>query len=477
VVRWPSTLRWRLTLWYIVLLGVPLIAFAFGGYYLFERTLYERTDRFIGDALTAFSREVGAERRAASGAMSAMQTTANEVRFRDLHIAILDSAHRVVAMTPPQPGPTRDEPPTDDAWLVRALAGRNLDSPQVLTVPRTDGDYRVISTPLIVAGERFGLTGTYGLSDIDEMLARMRQVFIVVLPLLVVCAATGGYFVTTRSLAPVSLMAARAAEISTANLQERLPVGGSEELVKLARVVNDLLDRLEASFALQRQFMADASHELRTPTTILRTEADVTLAQTHRSEEDYRTSIAVMRDAAQRLGRIVDDLFLLVRTDAGHLVPRRDALYLEDIVDSATRGVRPVAAQRGVHVELRELVEAPFEGDADQLGRLLLNLLDNAIKHSPEGGTVDVALTRGSGAVAISVVDQGEGIPADARARVFERFFRVDDARSDGERASIPGAGLGLAIARRIAELHGGRLEVVESRPGRTEFRLTLPAS
>lgn len=477
MARWPSTLRWRLTLWYIVLLGAPLIVFAVGGYFLFERTLYRRTDRFIGDALTAFARETGAERRVASGAMAALQTTANEVRFRDLHIAILDRTHHVVAMTPPQPGPTRDEPPTDDAWLVRALRDRDLARPQTLTVTRADGDYRVLTTPLTLDGRTFGLTGSYGLGDIDEMLERMRQVFVLVIPLLVVCAAIGGYFVTARSLAPVSRMASRAAEISTANLQERLPVGGSEELVQLARMVNELLDRLEVSFEVQRRFMADASHELRTPTTILRTEADVTLSQPHRGESEYRASIAVMGDAARRLGRIVDDLFLLARTDSGRLVPRREPLYLEDVVDGATRGVRPVAAKRGVQLELCELVEAPFEGDADQLGRLVLNLLDNAVKHSPPGATVHVALTRDAQSFHVSVVDEGEGIPPAAHDRVFERFFRIDAARTDNGDAPSTGAGLGLAIARRIAELHGGRLELVESRPGHTEFRLTLPAA
>src|ERR1051326_2148653 len=176
-------------------------------------------------------------------------------------------------------------------------------------------------------------------------------------------------------------MGGRAAAISASKLDERLPGGGGDELVGLARVVNDLLDRLERSFAQQQRFVADASHELRTPTSILRTEADVTLSRPHRAEEEYRASMAIMQDAARRLTRIVDDLFLLARADSGHLVPHREALYLEDLVHDAARSVRAVADQRGVRIVLATLVEAhdqrgvrivlatlveaPFRGDAD----------------------------------------------------------------------------------------------------------------
>jgi signal transduction histidine kinase len=158
------------------------------------------------------------------------------------------------------------------------------------------------------------------------------------------------------------------------------------------------------------------------------------------------------------------------------LVARREPVYLEELVDDATRAVRQLADARSIRVELREVVEAPFEGDADLLGRLLLNLLDNAIKHSPDGGAVEVGMSRRNGHYEIGVVDQGQGIPVEAREKIFERFVRLDAARARSEQSSTSGAGLGLAIARRIAEVHGGRLDLMESRPGRTEFRVTLPA-
>jgi len=478
---WPSSLRSRLTFWYAALLALPLVGFALLCYFVFERALLNRTDHFIDDALSAFSREIVAERRSAASVEAAMQTTVDEVRFRDLEIVILDSARHVVAMTarsdddPVDPGHPMPVSKIGSA-IVTSIAGYDVTRPLAATVRAQQGTYRVISRPLPLRGQPLGLTATYSLADIDEVLARIRQMFAIAIPLLILSAATGGYFLAKRSLAPVSAMTSRAAAISATNLHERLPVSGGDELVGLARVVNDLLDRLENSFEQQRRFMQDASHELRTPAAILRAETDVTLSRAHRDEEEYRASISVMQDAAWRLTRIVDDLFLLARADAGHLVMHREPLYLEELVHDAARGVRQVADQRGVRVALGDVTEAPFEGDADLLGRLLLNLLDNAIKYSPDEGTVDVVMAHRNGRYEISVVDAGPGIPLDAQQRVFERFFRVDSVRSRSGNGATSGAGLGLAIARRIAELHGGKLDLIESRPGRTEFRVALPS-
>jgi signal transduction histidine kinase len=445
VLRWPSTLRWRLTLLYTALLAAPLVGLAFGFYALFARTLSQRTDRFIDDALTAFSRELVAERRAALSADDAIRSTVEEVRFRDLHIAVRDTAHRLVAMTPP-------------------LAGNT-------------GSVRIVARPVTLARDVFEVTGTYSTADIDDILARIRGVLVIVIPLLVVAAAGGGYFMAAKSLAPVSAMSERAAEITATNLRERLPVSGGEELARLARVVNELLARLEDSFGRQRRFMADASHELRTPTAVLRTEADVILAQSHRSEEEYRASLTVIRDAAGRLARIVDDLFALARVDAENVATRRERVYVEELVDDAMRMVRALGDARGVRVNLQEAVEAPVDADADLVGRLLITLLDNAIKHSPDGGVVEVRMQRRDGVVDVGVIDQGKGIPEQDRERVFQRFVRLAEEDGAGEQpaARPSGVGLGLAIARRIAEAHGGSLIVFDSTPGRTEFRLTLP--
>jgi heavy metal sensor kinase len=479
---WPTSLRARLTLWYTLLLGVPLIVFAFACYLVVARTLERRTDVFIGDALTAFARELQAERRASMTVVAAMRTAVDEVRFRELHIAILDSATNVVAMNAlaeeDEPfGASRRPSPDIEERLLAALRAQRLRAPLAITVPSVRGDFRLLARPLDVGTNHFTLTGAYSLRDIDDVLERVRAMFLVAIPGLLLVSSLGGYLLARRSLAPVAAMSAQAAAISVSNMHERLPVGGGDELVGLASVVNGLLDRLENAFDQQRRFVTDASHELRTPTAVVRTEADITLSRAHRDESEYRESIGVMQDAARRLTRIVDDLFLLSRADSGHLVTRRSPIYLEDLVHDATRAVTGVAHQRGVELRVHDLPEAPFEGDADLLGRLLLNLLDNAIKYSPQGSQVDVALSRRNGHYELRVADTGPGIPVEAQDRVFERFFRVDTARSRAETSATSGAGLGLAIARRIAEVHDGSVTLAESRPGHTEFLVTLPAT
>jgi heavy metal sensor kinase len=305
------------------------------------------------------------------------------------------------------------------------------------------------------------------------------RAYLVAVPLIVALAALGGFFLARRSLAPVAAMGERAAEITVSTLHERLPIATpGDELGRLATIINGLLDRLQQAFQQQRRFMADASHELRTPVAILKTESQVTLAQPNRSAMEYRESAAVMADVANRLARVVDDLFLLARADAGHLTPKPTSIYLDEIVQTAVRSIQTLADARHVHVHLQKLEDAPLIGDADLLGCVLLNLLDNAVKHSPRDGTVDVSLTKKNGSYVVAVSDMGAGVPADARDRIFERFFRVDTARSRSDDGSATGgAGLGLSIARWAAEAHGGRVDLAESGAGKTTFQLTLPAT
>lgn len=468
--RRSSSLGARLTRWYAVLLGVPLIAFAVLCYVLLGRSLLDRTDRFIGEALSVFSREVLAERRAAAAVGDAIRTTADEVRFRNLRIIVRDAHGRVLASGIESDAGIGGD---GDRVMVHLMAAGMR--PETVTVAGANGGDRLISEPLLLHGEPFMLSGSSPLADVTAVMQRIRLVFIGLIPALLLVAGASAYFLARRGLAPVAAMTERADAISASNLDARLPVAGDAELSGLARVINALLDRLENAFVQQRRFMADASHELRTRTTIIRTEADVTLTREHRGEDEYRQSVGVILEASRRLTRIVDDLFLMARADAGHLTVRDEPLYLEEIVHDATRGIAQVGERRGVRVELRHMTQAPIRGDADLLGRVFLNLLDNAIKHSPQGGTVTVDMGSYNGAHAVTVTDAGPGIPDALHEAVFERFFRVDPSRERAEDGVGIGAGLGLSIARRIVTAHHGQIVVAASRPGRTEFRVTIP--
>lgn len=478
-MRWPESLRARLTLWYTIVLGLPLVAFAGASFLVLDRALLHRADGFLDETIGAFTTELQSEQREESTTKAAIDASLHDVQFRDVRLAVFDSTGALIASGSVDSSATYAvRHPVDLARVGAVLSTLPLGPRHTFSIGAGERAYRVTSEPSVIFGNRYAVIAAYPLHGNSETMEAVGTTYAIAIPLLLVIAAVGGYFLATRSLAPVATMSARAAEISSTNLNERLPVGDRrDELSSLAGVVNGLLERLEQAFVQQRRFMADASHELRTPVAVLRTEADVTLSRPTRTESEYRESVAVMRDSARRLGRIVDDLFLLARADAGHLPIRRGPLYLEEVIDESARAVRSLAQERGVRIDVMPLEDSPFSGDADLLGRLMLNLLDNAIKHSPDGATVTLTLRRVGREYWIGVADQGPGIPDDAQSQIFDRFFRADKARSRDAATDTSGAGLGLAIARWIAEAHGGRLELVRSNASGSEFQVALPAS
>jgi two-component system, OmpR family, sensor kinase len=291
-------------------------------------------------------------------------------------------------------------------------------------------------------------------------------------------ASAGGYFLARKSLAPIVAMASEARSIGAANLQQRLPVANErDELGHLAQTFNQLLGRLEAAFDQQRRFMADASHELRTPVAILRGEAEVTLAQPERSQNDYRETLGILQQEAQRLGHIIEDLFTLARADAGQYPLTLKETYLDEIAGEALVRARSLALAKKITLRSAIQPDLPMHADEALLGRMLLNLLDNAIKYSPCGSTVSLACGREGDHYLLSVSDNGQGIPAELQGRVFERFFRADKARSRGESGETGGAGLGLSIARWIAEAHHGQLTLSHSDQTGSTFSAKLPAN
>jgi heavy metal sensor kinase len=308
----------------------------------------------------------------------------------------------------------------------------------------------------------------------DEELAFLRRIVAYIVPIALGIAAIGGSFLARKSLAPVVAMADRARRIGVENLSARLPVANPrDELGHLAETFNELLGRLEASLGQQRQFMADASHELRTPVTTTRTAAAVALQQNHREESEYRETLKIVEQQAARLSRVVDDMFTLARADAGNYPMRTMPMYVDEVVDEVVRAARVVAGTRNVSVEATVIPSAVFSGDEDLIRRMIVNLVDNAVRHTPEGSTVRVELDETDSGYAIAVKDQGPGIPADIREQIFERFFRGDAARRAGAR---DGAGLGLALARWIARAHGGDVVLARSSQSGSTFVISLPS-
>jgi two-component system OmpR family sensor kinase len=262
--------------------------------------------------------------------------------------------------------------------------------------------------------------------------------------------------------------------ITASNLHQRLLVQNSaDELGRLATTFNRLLDRLDQAFEQQRRFIADASHELRTPVAILRGEAEVAISQPSRSPAEYRESLVVLHQEAKRLAKIVEDLFTLTRADSGQYPLSLQDFYLDELITECARSVRALADGKQISVVVEAEPELQICADEPLLRRMLLNILDNAIKYTPAGSSVSLSCRTVNSGVEIVVADNGPGIPVPLQSRIFERFFRVDLARSRGTNEG--GAGLGLSIARWIVEAHDGRLELSRSDAAGSTFTALLP--
>ncbi len=307
------------------------------------------------------------------------------------------------------------------------------------------------------------------LASDEHELSELLLILLLAGPLSLGAALGGGYLLARKALAPVGSMARSAGEITAKRLGIRLEVPTpTDELGQLATTLNGMIARLERSFEEIRRFTADAAHELRTPLAVLRSEAEVALRMP-RDTEEYRRVIETMLEEILRLSRLAELLFSLCREDAG-LGPRvREPVRLDEVFREVGEHMRAVAGDRGLSFDAEPIAPCRVLGDEDQLRRLLFNLVDNAIKFTPEG-SVSLRGQLEEGRVRVVVSDTGIGIAAEHLPHVFERFYRVDPARGQ----QVEGTGLGLAIGRSIAEAHGGELRV-ESAPGvGTNVALTL---
>ena len=302
----------------------------------------------------------------------------------------------------------------------------------------------------------------------------LRELVVIVLtlgPLALVCALGGGYWLARKALAPVDRMAAKAAEITSTRLDRRLDEPVTEdELCYLARTFNAMIAQLQRSFEEVRRFTADAAHELRTPLAAMRTEAEVALRSPRSPERDGH----VLEDSTQeieRLSRLVSHLLFLSREDTGIGIRDFQPVQLDDVVREVGEHMQVAAREKGVKLMVDLPERCQVSGNADRLRQLVFNLLDNAIKYTPADGTVSVSGKPSNGKALVSIIDTGIGIPADHLPHVFDRFYRVDAARS----SETDGTGLGLAICRSIAETHGGSIEIESTLSRGTRITLSLP--
>ena len=464
-----ESVRARLTLWYVSSLAATLVVSIALIYLLLARALYARLDDTLHAVVQIAQTSLANDLNEGQDAADAARSTASELASRQTLLAIYDGRGRLLAEAGREDDiaivlPPVDDIPTSEDRLDTIVEADDLDDRHRLalrrvTIPSFEVEY------IIVAGT--------SLEPTDEELESLRGILAYLVPAALIVAGIGGWFLAGRSLSPVVAMADRARRIGVENLGERLPVANPrDELGRLAETFNGMLARLEASMIQQRQFMADASHELRTPVTTARTAASVALQQPSRPEPDYRETLAIIEQETTRLSRIVDDMFTLARADAGSYPMRHTPMYLDEVCDEVVRASRVVASTRHISITESTVRPAPFTGDEDLIRRLIVNLLDNAVRYAPAHGSVRVALDRNGAGYTIAVSDDGPGIPAAVQPRIFERFYRVDAARSHAD----GGAGLGLALARWIARAHGGDVVLATSSSLGSTFVITLPA-
>ena len=450
------SLRARLTFWHAAVLLGAVVVFGAWVYVIESRLRLAELDADLRRAAAALAAGVDAEMEEGTSLTEGAPEACREFSSPGRVLWIVDGAGQLVAGRA-LPGIGAGSAPAEGEGAATVASGG--ESWRVVVVSRRSrrAFYRVAAAaPLAaLAAER----------------AVLRRALFVGIPLAAALAAAGGWWVARRALAPVTRMAEQARQITHRSPSFRLEAPASgDEVGSLAAAFNDLLARLDGALRAQRRFMADASHELRTPLSIVRSAADVTLSRETRAEAEYREALGVVAEHARRLGRMVDDMLTLARADAGGLTLEARPLYLDELVEDCARDARVLAGERGIEVCCPLSSEALFDGDERLLRQMLMNLLDNAVRHTPAGGRVTVRLAAEAARFEISVRDEGPGIPPGEEERIFERFVRTEAGRG-----RPGGAGLGLPIARCVAEAHGGTVLLATRGPGGSTFLARLP--
>ena len=356
---------------------------------------------------------------------------------------------------------------------VRIELPRSLDTSRFETRRVERHSLRFYSQRIVVNGKPYSVQVAALMNEAFEALNGFRWMLLLATPLLLIVASAGGFWLSTRALAPVDEISRAAQRISIENLTDRLEVTETgDQLQRLSETLNAMLSRLEASVRRITQFTADASHELRAPVALIRTTAEVAVQKRDRPAGEYLEALDEILAESERTSQVVDSLMLLARADSEKESPERMLIDAGAVVRGAAEQGEKLARTHGLKFNA-SVPEVPvsIQADADALRRALLILLENAVKYTPQGGSVRIALETTDGFAVVSVSDTGIGIAGHDLVHIFDRFWRADKARSREQ----GGAGLGLSIAKWIVDIHGGSIDV-ESEPGKGSiFHLRVP--
>jgi heavy metal sensor kinase len=488
-----KSIRAKLTFWYSFVLLGALVAFGLIAYTYSREQLIDSLDRSLSNevkwvktsieqqtAKVKPSRKFTLKKKTpppppqaglqAPEQVEAEQTDADDAIWDQIYEhALLNSKKTLIEVTDKKGAVVfRSFTAGEESLMVGDVA---LNTLQLSTVKTERGEnLRVAST----ATKDIRIYVAYPLAELREVLDNLFSIFLVLIPIALALSIAGGWFLAYESLKPVDAVTRTARQITAQNLDQRIPERGvNDEIGRLISTFNGMIARLHRSFEQIRQFSVDASHELRTPLTIMRGEVELALRHS-KDPEEYRRILVSNLEEIVRLSTITENLLTLSKAELGQQeVLSREHFNLREMIGELFEDSEIIALKKEIAIVLEKNEEISLHGDPLRLRQLFLNLIDNAIKYTPERGKVTLSSESVDGFARIQVRDTGIGIPKDEQRKIFDRFYRVDKARS--RELGGGGSGLGLTIAKWIAELHRGRIEV-ESEPGQgSAFSVYLP--
>lgn len=456
-----GTLRARLTLWYILLLGITLFAFSFYLYFRLENSLLEQVDTSLQVAASQAFNNLNE-----SGDSPAFANT-DHSQTMERRLGQAGVAVRLISR---------------DGTLLDGL-GSYRDLPDFLplengfrTLEANDEEttWRIYSQFIQDEGQTIGwLQSAQRLNLVTGASDSLLQQMLIGLPLILVLTGVGGLFLADRALRPIDLITRSAQAISASDLSQRINYQGpKDEVGRLAQTFDRMLERLQKSFERERRFTGDAAHELRTPLTAIKGRMEVTL-NTQRTPADYIETLTDIEQEINRLIRLTSDLLYLARLDEGQLRLQGSAEDISDLLAAIVEQIQPAADGKGIRIITDIAPALLIYADTDHLIRLFLNLFDNAVKYTPSNGQITITAKRAADVVLVKIADTGSGIRAEDLPHLFERFYRVEADRS----RKTGGVGLGLAIAHEIASWHGGSIQVKSEWGRGTTFTISLPSN
>ena len=447
----------RLTAWYSVILTVVLSLFGLSAYFEMRNSIHETVDEALRERVKGVRGLI----------LRDSQYGENDVK-RELREHSELAGGALLQVSDQQGNWLYRSAPMSDFEI--PIASRNFTGP--FTFASGDTPFRVVNAEIKAGDQSYLVQVAAPLDDFYEALHRFGMLLLVSIPILLLCAAGGGYWLSRRALAPFDQISQTARSVSIQNLSSRLVVPQTRDVLqRLSETFNSMLERLEAAFKKITQFTADASHELRTPVAVMRTRAELSLRKT-RTVDEYREALTQIHTDLEKTSDLVEKLMLLARADYGAEDLQLSSADLGEIVRDACSQGRTLSENKQISFYER-MPDFPVwvKADAHALRRLFLILIDNAVKYTPTGGQIDVLVATDNGSALAAVRDTGIGIAPEDLPNVFERFYRADKARS----RESGGVGLGLSIGRWIVETHGGTIEV-QSSPGHgSVFQVRLP--